>query len=196
MWTLTAESSNISMVKKIAFLMGIFLVSAAGLAGMPHYEAEPHDSMWETSSNVLRCTLSHDIPLYGKAEFQRLAGKLLSFRMHVNEAPIRSGKAALKSVPPDWKHDSEILNLGSIKYKAGKTPYVFNRKLSLRMLSELEKGMNPTISFKDLGDGKDEVSATVSPINFLDGLGEFRACLNELLPYDFDKVKKNEKEFK
>lgn len=171
------------------FAAFLLVLANGSFAGNLHYEAELHESRWNTTSSPLLCTLSHKVKLFGTAEFYQKAGFQMAFRFHVEQAPVRKGKATLKSIPPSWKHGGKVTELGSVSYRKGETPFQFKRKLAVRTLYELEQGMLPTLYFKDWGDGRDNVEAVLSTVNFRDSLGKFRACLSKLIPYDFDKVR-------
>lgn len=180
----------ITSLKKIMLLLaGMGMSISLAVAGTQHYEADMHSSQWGITSSIVECTLTHEIPLYGKAKFIRKAGKKLSFRMLVEEMPRKKGKATLRSIPPDWKHNVDIKDLGALTYQAGEKPFIFNRTLSLRVLAELEQGMRPTVYFRNLDDKKDEVSVSLSTVNFMQALSKFRQCSGKLLPFDFETAK-------
>ncbi|HEC30212.1 MAG TPA: OmpA family protein [Gammaproteobacteria bacterium] len=174
------------------FVLGLIAGTAGqALAGQLNYEATLEDSSWETSSSPLRCTLKHPVKFFGQAEFYQLAGYRQKFRFFINQSPVRKGKVTLVSMPPEWKHNRKSRNLGKYSYRRGETPFRFNRKLSLRLLSELEQGMRPVFKFKDWGDGHDDVSAVLSTVRFRDALAKFRVCVGQIIPYDYNKVKKS-----
>ena len=81
-----------------------------------------------------------------------------------------------------------LRDLGRVSVSAGKVPFTLDRSLSQRLLTELEAGMSPTLSYKDWSDGRDEVRVSLSAVNFQDALGDFLACLDDLLPFDFSTV--------
>lgn len=159
------------------------------IADAQHYEADIQTSKWDTTASIVECTLTHEIPLYGVAKFVRRAGKRLHFRMLVDEIPRKKGKAILRAIPPNWKHNTETKKLGELTYSAGEKPFIFKRSLSLRVLAELEQGMRPTLYFRNLDDKQDEVSVSLSTVNFMQALSRFRGCSSELLPYDFETAK-------
>ncbi|NOY67741.1 MAG: OmpA family protein [Gammaproteobacteria bacterium] len=158
-------------------------------AGTLHYEATLEDSVWEVSSSPLKCTLTHPVKLFGKAQFYQLAGYQPKFRFYVDQVPVRKGKVSLSSIAPEWKNNEKPRDLGDFKYQKGETPFRYNRKMSLRLMSELEQGMTPIFYFKDWGDGRDDVSAVLSPVRYRESLGEFRACMGQIIPYDFKNVR-------
>lgn len=173
------------------FLVSLLLcLSHVGVnAGTLHYEATLEDSVWEVTSSPLKCTLTHPVKLFGKAQFYQLAGYQPKFRFYVKQAPVRKGKVSLSSVAPDWKKNEKPRDLGEYQYQKGETPFRYKRNLSLRLLSELEQGMTPIFDFKDWGDSKDNVSAVLSTVRYREALGEFRTCMGQIIAYDFKKVK-------
>lgn len=180
----------VAYIKKILlFLFCLAATIPVAIAGTQHYEADIHTSKWDTTSSIVECTLTHEIPLYGVAKFFRRAGKRLQFRMLVQEIPRKKGKATFRSIPPDWKHNTDTKKLGELTYSAGEKPFIFKRSLSLRVLAELEQGMRPTLYFKNLDDKQDEVSVSLSTVNFMQALSKYRGCSSQLLPYDFETAK-------
>lgn len=176
-------------------LIAIFLLLCSGLytviaaAEDLRYEAFLEDSTWVAKSSPLLCTLSHSIELFGKAEFYQEAGFEPGFRFLANQSPTRKGLVTVHSRPPQWSHDKEIREIGRFNYQPGETPFRFKRVLSLRLLAELEKGMTPVFKFKDWGDGGDDVEAILSNVRFRNALGEFRQCMNDIIPYQYAKVR-------
>jgi outer membrane protein OmpA-like peptidoglycan-associated protein len=154
-----------------------------------HYQAFLENSTWETQSSPLSCTLSHSIELFGKAQFYQEAGSEPGFRFLTNQAPKSKGLVTVHSRPPQWSHDKEAREIGRFNYKPSETPFTFKRVLSLRLMAELEKGMTPVFRFKDWGDGGDEVEAVLSNVRFRTALGEFRTCMNDIIPYQYAKVR-------
>jgi len=167
----------------------LILVTCQVMASAVHYEATLEDSAWKTTSSSLRCTLTHPVKYFGRGEFYQLAGKQPQFHFYVQQAPVKKGNFAVASLAPDWKHNQKKRDLGNYKYRKGETPFRFNRAMSLRLLSELEKGMSPVFYFKDWGDGRDDISAVLSPVRFRQSLEKFRVCMAQIIPYDYEKVK-------
>ena len=154
-----------------------------------HYEATLEDSAWGGSASPLLCTLSHSVDLFGRAEFYQEAGYQPGFRFFVNQPPIRKGSVTMHSRPPGWKHDKVGHKIGKYSYKPGESPFRFKRATSLRLMAELEKGMTPVFSFKDWGDGKDNVATVLSSVRFREALGKFRICTGKIIPYDYEKIR-------
>ena len=176
-------------------LIAIFLLFYGGffsthtVAEDLRYQAFLEDSTWVAKSSPLKCTLSHSIELFGKAQFYQEAGSEPGFRFLANQAPTRKGLVTVHSRPPQWSHDKETREIGRFNYQSGETPFKFKRVLSLRLMAELEKGMTPVFKFKDWGDGGDDVEAILSNVRFRNSLGEFRTCMNDIIPYQYAKVR-------
>ena len=160
-------------------------------AGLQRYVADEHQSQWLVSSSKLHCSLSHEIPVYGKAIFQRSSGGELELNIEAMRQPVTVGVAKLISAAPAWKHGARERDLGQVDYATTKTPFRFRRVLSRRVLSELEQGMFPTLNYKDWSDGRDQVEVALSAVNLRSGLGEFLDCLTAQLPFDFKHVRES-----
>ena len=169
----------------------LFSLAAACAAGGQRYVASEHQSTWQVASSRLYCSLSHDIPIYGKAIFERTAGGELDFRLQVKRKPRSVGVARLVSNVPAWDHDSRARDLGQVNFKVDRAPFQFKELLARRLLLELERGLFPTFSYQDWSDGRDEVEVALSAVNVRRSLGEFLDCLENQLPHSFDYVRES-----
>jgi outer membrane protein OmpA-like peptidoglycan-associated protein len=155
-------------------------------AALQRYVASEHESVWVTSSSKLYCSLSHEIPIYGKAVFERYAAGNLGMTIEVKRQPHKVGVARLTSTAPSWKHEARERDLGQVNYTAERTAFKLQHIQSRRLLSELEQGMFPTLSYEDWSDGRDEVQVSLSAVNIRASLGEFLDCLSAQLPHNSD----------
>jgi len=167
----------------------LLLPVSTAWASTQRYLATEHESRWVTSSSRLYCSLSHEIPVYGRAVFERYATQQLGMWIEVKRQPHKVGLARLISTAPEWKHGARERDLGQIAYTVERTPFKLQHILSRRLLSELEQGMFPTFSYQDWSDGRDEVQVSLSAVNIRAALGEFLDCLSAQLPYGFDHVR-------
>jgi len=170
----------------------LYSISSGTLAGMQHYQAPLGNVNWQTSSKKMHCTLSHDIPLYGTATFAQTAGHKLAFKLVVKRKASRTRDSArLRALPPEWKHQVGVVDLGEVPIHKGDTPFQLQEELSRRMLAELQKGMFPTFSYRDWADARDQVTVTLPGINIKPVLDEFISCLAKLPVYKFTDFKTN-----
>jgi len=172
------------LLPKIA--LSTILLCSSSIAGMQHYQAALNNVSWETTSKKLYCALSHNIPLYGTATFAQTAGHKLEFKLVVKRQASRTkDRAHLRALPPEWKHQVNMVDLGEIPVHKGDTPFQLQEDLSRRILVELQKGMFPAFTYRDWADARDQVTVTLPGINIKPVLDEFITCLANLPVYKF-----------
>lgn len=163
--------------------------SATLSAGQIRYGANEHQSAWHMEGDPLNCRLSHEIPRYGRAIFERKAAGRLGFRIEVQLQARDIAMARLVSAPPQWMHDAMTRDLGQVDIRLERTALHLDEVQARRLLLELEHGMFPTFSFSDWADGRDEVKVHLSAVRIRQALGEFHECLDAQLPYGIDHVR-------
>ncbi len=165
------------------------VAAAPVAAAVREYRADMHESRWLGESSPLRCELQHPIPRFGTARFFRAAGKDLQFELAAIWASQRRAPALLDSVAPAWKHPHEQRLLTRLEDSGDKLPFRLQRAAALRLLYELERGMQPTFIYPDAADGEEQLKVGLSPVNFRDALGDFRHCLEALAPFGFESIR-------
>lgn len=138
------------------------------------------ESIWTVGTSEQGCELVHVIPRYGRAVFTQGLGEELRFALHVKQPPVRDAKAMVRTMPPAWKHDGRVRDLGTVPVTRGITPIRWGRTLALRTYYELENGMMPQFYYPDWADARDDVVVALSPVRFLEVLPEFLACIGGL----------------
>ncbi len=177
------------MVVRAILLISLLLPVASASAALQRYVASEHDSNWQANSSKLRCELSHEIPVYGKAVFEQTAGGQFGLSLSVKHKPYKVGQARLISAAPSWKHDVRERDLGQVNYKVDSTAFKLPQVVSRRVLLELQQGMFPTLTYQDWADGRDEVEVALSAVNLRDPLREFVDCMAGVLPYSYEDVR-------
>lgn len=168
------------------FLVLFIILPAPLWAGLQQYQAPLDTVAWTASSKKLHCTLSHDIPLYGRATFAQAAGESLGFSLSTKQKATREqDRAHLRSLPPPWKHQVEAVDLEEIVVHKGGEPFRLDEPLSRRLLAELQKGMFPTFSYRDWADARDQVTVALPGVHIKEALDEFITCLARLPVYKF-----------
>ncbi|NOX75447.1 MAG: OmpA family protein [Gammaproteobacteria bacterium] len=166
------------------------------MAGSQHYQAPLDGVRWQASSQKRHCSLTHNIPLYGQANFAQSEGGQLGFTLRVKRHATHSGgHARLRSLPPEWKHQVDAVDLGEVTVHKGEQPFRFDAPLSRRLLAELQKGMFLTLSYRDWADARDRVNITLPGIHIKPALDEFITCLSKLPVYLFADFKNIELRF-
>lgn len=174
-----------------AMLLVLLLSLAASLAVagvVRSYQANITDAIWKVESTAAACVMTHTIPEYGEVEFARVWGNPVEMKISVDRPAKKATVARLHSVPPSWKGRAEIVDLGDVKVKRGRTPFIIRGDKAERMLTELEDGMTLTLYYRNWIDGKSDVAVGISPVKFGTAYSEFHDCSNALLPFSFDDI--------
>ncbi len=172
------------------FIVLIFSSPLALQAGELRFDVAPDESTWSSSGDRLACRLSQKIPHFGQALFTSHAGGDLTLSFSLEREPGKKRRTAhLRAVAPPWKHKTRSIEIAKVTLKTGKIPVVFGRNAALRTLYELEKGMSPQLTFKDWADARDQITASLSPVNLRPALQLFQSCTGALHPDGFNDVR-------
>lgn len=167
----------------------LLVISVGRSAAVQHYEARIEEVNWSVTTSPVQCELMQEIPNFGQAIFMHSSGGELSFVIRVSQPPVKDTVALLYSSPPFWKPNLVPRELTRSQLIKGKTPVYFSRNVALRMLYELDNGMQPSLHFRDWADQSEDVSVAVSTVNFREYWPKFISCQSQLLPFGFDDVK-------
>jgi len=156
----------------------VFSISATLCANTVEYGQKLNEADWTVVSSNKRCVLQQQIALYGKVEFeQRFRDQSMQFNVYINRVPQHSIKATITAIPPQWNHVTLLRPIGKVTLNANNKALSVEHKIPLRIISELEDGMFPTLSYKNWQSGRNDVQVAISPINFRDHLPKFLACI-------------------
>ena len=172
----------------------MFMASTAQLqASYKTYEAELDISQWQLDGNPLGCRLSHQVPYYGKAEFSQQGGRkqALGFALGYKRHKITATRvASVRSISPAWLPQQTSRELGEVKINPGNPIIQTGSLASWRLLNELEVGRFPTFSYQEFADPQDQVSVALSAVGFKPAYDRFLDCLNSLVAYDLNQLRK------
>lgn len=180
-------------MRKLTFflcLMSTLLVSTSANASVRQYAADVEDSIWSINvPNRLECSLTHDLPGYGRAVFTSVASKQLNmeFTLEMRRLPKNYSVASVYSVPPAWmpgELQKIIAEMPIRKQFDGDLP----EQAAWTMLSELEKGYWPTLYYQDWYSRYDSISVALNASNFALPYESFVNCVSDLLPFSFEDI--------
>lgn len=186
-----------SMFRKTSLPLGLIaiagLLSASVSAELLRYEADIEQSGWKTTRSALRCTLSHDIPGFGRAYFFASNGQRnLGFELQSEwSLPLQPGPVTMRSLPPAWSTGEPAAELGIAPYTEGRTLVALKQAAAWRLLTELGQGRFPTFFTDRYGDNQSPVAVGVSAVRFAAANQKFQDCLAGLLPYTFADIAKS-----
>ena len=166
------------------------LYSLNTTAAMRQYTANQDNSNWNLIKTTrLQCQLNHEVPYYGEAVFKASASKNkdLTFNLDMVVRPENYAIAGLKAVPPSWRAGRPARDIADMKLLK-KFDGELGNKTAWEMLTELEKGNQPTFYYQDWQNSADKIAVGMSNVNFKQAYWAFLQCRDELLPYNFEDI--------
>ena len=158
-----------------------FWLSVTVYASIVEFGQKLNEADWKVMSSKKVCRLSQNIPLYGYAEFeQKYRDKGLNFNIYINSSPSKKIDAKLTSIPPVWNHVTLRRPIAKVSLLPSNKTLSFDNQLSMRLISELEDGMFPTLAYKSWTDKDHDIIVSISSINFRERLPQFLACIAKL----------------
>ena len=165
-------------------------LASPAFADVRAYGASVDDSQWRVSEySPLQCTLEHDIPRYGNVRFSAQASREMNLRLLLDmlRLPATYDVAAIKSVAPHWRPGIASRELGDMDlYRQFSSE--LDKPMAWTLLTELEKGMQPTFFYQDWHNQHDQVMVSISAVNFHSRYDDFLDCIAQLLPYSFEDI--------
>lgn len=173
----------------VIFITTLFMFGSAQGAARS-YGAHLEHAQWRVSEySPLQCTLEHEIPRYGTVRFHSEANRELNMRVvfGMRQLPDTYNTAEVYSVAPQWRLNQTPRYLGDLPlYRQYESE--LGKTMSWVLLSELEKGMVPTLRYQDWYNTADIVQVQISAINFHERYDDFMNCVANLLPFGFDDI--------
>ncbi len=148
---------------------------------------------WQLEESIFECRMTHALPNYGKIEFYHQAGEDVLFYLKPIRPLMKPGKAALHIEPPPWRpaNYSESLGLVDIPpFEEEMYPEVDSERAN-QMLRGLREGMQPAITRRSYFDDKTSIRVLVNPAQFAVFYPKYLNCVGQLLPVNFDQVKRS-----
>ena len=171
--------------------LGMLANTGANASGsVSSYYADIDRAIWQVESSVFECRLLQQIPELGLAVFYHEAGESLSFYLQANDNPMQAGRALLTSVPPVWRKDLPVRDLGYVDVATTNRPVNLDASRSRLILAELERGMVPTLMRRAWYSEDESVHVGISPVNFGEAYQQYNECTSQLLPVNFGQIER------
>ncbi|ROU01794.1 OmpA family protein [Marinobacter sp. R17] len=159
------------------------------------YGAGIENSQWYLTTSVFNCTMTHDVPGYGRAVFQHRAGEALTFYLESNLRLMKVGQASLNVEAPSWRPGVAPRPLGQIRVSSDPRPVKVGTPQAMAMVDGLMKGMAPTVT-SPARYSSGPVRVQLSNIHFANTYQEYQTCVAGLLPVNYDQIKRSRIHFK
>lgn len=147
-------------------------------------------SSWRFEGSVFKCSIIHNMPFYGDAVFQMRAGESTTFALMPEASRLKGGKALLRMQPPQWRHNLQRIDLGYVTVKKGLKPLNLGEQYAERILAELNTGYEMELTRMPWYGAQSSSKIHVSPIGFRDVYQRYLGCLADLLPVNFDQIRR------
>jgi len=169
----------------------LLLCSSVALQASVQFATRTESVKWESEGSKFYCRLSHDVEGFGQAVFEREAGEATRFYLKSQMPRMKTGKAALVSRAPAWSSSATANTLSMVTVRESTTPIKIGRKLSERMLAELQRGMLIDFKRQPLYGGSQLLQVTLSSIGFGHSHKDYLGCQGDLLPVNYKQVRKS-----
>ncbi|MBW7472398.1 OmpA family protein [Marinobacter sp. F4218] len=171
-------------------LMGALALGLAGPSGASSYGAGIENSQWYLAESVFECSLVHEVPGYGKAVFRHRAGERLTFFLESESPLMRPGRGDLVVEAPAWRPGVAPRPLGKVTVSDGNRPVLLETRQAMVLVQGLLEGLRPTVTRESWFDSR-PVRVQVSNVNFAGQFQSYRACTANLLPVNYDQVRRS-----
>ncbi len=146
------------------------------------------DTTWEVEGDIFACHFRQPIPFYGDAVFYHRAGEDVEFYLDTRINRMQDGQASLAIEAPAWQSSALVQDLGTVPVASGNRLLPVDSDRALSMLAALERGMAPAFSRQGRGMAE-PIRLKLSPVQFRSFYPDYRNCVAQLLPVNFDQVR-------
>ena len=173
------------------FLISGFVFASAASAQI--YTADVSNSEWNTATGPFSCSLTHKIPVFGKAVFsQKAGGGELFYLESQGKVSFPAGQSTLETAPPVWRSELFPERLGEVVAIAGNQPISIASPQKIGpLVSQLSQGVNLMYSSQAVSgpsSGSSIVRVVLTAKNFAAAYKTYQQCVADLIPYTFEQV--------
>lgn len=177
----------LSLFLKIVCVFFIMELSAAPQA-LTRYQSTLNNATWLLSGNIFSCSLRHPIPHYGEGNFIKNAGEPMKFILDPSNEKLGPGRLHIISQAPQWSPGMKPETLEIMPYPGYGLNIEVGGKTAERMLTSLTRGLHPTVSGMAWESKQEAIEISLTNINFPPAYDEFRSCMADLLPVNYDQI--------
>ena len=174
-------------------LMALCVAGGLGLSVASQarsFGAGLENSQWYLSESVFECTLTHEVPGYGRAVFRHRAGEDLGFYLEADLPLMQPGQGLLVVEAPAWRPGEATRRLGYVQVSGTRKAVEVGQREAMAMVEGLLSGMAPTVTRQARYQGE-PVRVRLSNINFRPPFDGYRRCVTGLLPVNFDQIQRS-----
>lgn len=174
----------------------LLLISCWALSAQAvRYQAPMNHAEWRLELSAFECRMWQPIPIFGDAVFSSRAGEEQTFYLAPIRRAMQTGPAKLVSAAPVWDESRAVQDMGQVEVSAGSTPIMLGKQRAYQLLNELYDGMSPAFTRSAWFAEGEEVEVLLSSVNFRKAYGQYRDCLAQLLPVNFEQIERSRVHF-
>ena len=169
-----------------SLLVGLFVsLPAAALSFQPRLE----HAQWQAEGDQFECRLTQPINKFGAGQFVRRAGEQATFRLVSHQRWLRPGSATLLAAAAPWQPERSDISLGSVAVSEGEESLRSSQLQAARLLTGLLEGRAPLVRHRTRQTNED-LEVRLLPARFGQAYADYQHCATQLLPVNFDQVKR------
>lgn len=148
------------------------------------------DAEWRVNASIFECTLSHPLATFGSAAFARRAGEAEIFHIQQKRLLFPAGNALIQAAQPNWQSDLPPQPLGAVTVAASNEAVRLDDVHAHQFQAVLTGGRRLMFLRPPETGRQAAVRVILEPIGFQQGFKAYRDCITQLLPVNFDQVRR------
>ncbi len=158
---------------------------AAALSFQPRLE----HAQWQVEGDQFECRLTQPINKFGAGQFVRRAGEQATFRLVSHQRWMRPGSATLLAAAAPWQPERKDIDLGKVSVGEGEVSLRSSQLQAARLLTGLLEGRSPLVRHRTW-QTNEALEVRLLPVSFGKAYADYQHCATQLLPVNFDQVKR------
>jgi sodium-type flagellar protein MotY len=192
------ENSISYLERKSSTFAKSLALSNHSSVGRRTFAAEKIHATWKVTSNPFVCSLSHEIPDFGRAVFINKARASAQFYLELQEKIVfPKGAANLDTFPPPWDRDSKVISVAKAVAIEGKQPIILDSAHVKLIEKYLSNGVSLVFTSAPTKQSVDDNSVlsqegilrvVVEAKNFLAAQKNYEQCVDNLIPFTLAQI--------
>lgn len=170
------------------------LILACLLASPAHaltFQTRLERVQWQVEGDQFECRLLQPISGFGRGEFVQRAGEPPVFRLSSPDRWLGAGSATLLAAAAPWQPALRDIDLGLVTVGEGDIPFSSSYLQAGRLLTGLLEGRSPVVRHRTRHGGE-ALEVRLLPARFGRAYEDFRTCTAQLLPVNFDQIRRSQ----
>lgn len=172
-------------------MLCLLIPGVATAGNVTSYYPDLDVAAWTLDDSVFECRLEQRIPGLGRAVFSREAGAALAFYLDAVDSPLAAGRALLSAQPPQWRTELGVRDIAYVDVVTDPRPVTLDSGTSQRIITELGRGMVPTLMRQAWYSPEESIHVGLSPVKFSAAYEQYKQCLEGLLPVNFAQIERS-----